>query len=105
MDSNKSIKLICICSIDAVSNLDLDLIANGYGFTSVYATGEDTTLDLTGKITVNDTNDGSHISDFTGAGTQIFASNYASVNVNDMDISLPAFCMMHLSPMSIPKFP
>jgi uncharacterized protein YceK len=78
-------------SDDAVSSLDINLTSNGTGFTPVYATGKDTTLDLTGKVTVNDTSDGQYASDFTGLGTQIIASNYASVNVNDMDIFTTGF--------------
>jgi hypothetical protein len=78
-------------SDEEVSSLDLDLTSNGTGFTAVYATGEDTTLDLTGKITVNDTSDGQYASDFTGLGTQIVASNYARVNIDDMGIFTAGF--------------
>jgi uncharacterized protein YceK len=78
-------------SDEAVSSLYLDLAADGYGFTSVYATGKDTTLDLTGKITVNDTSDGQYASDFTGLGTQIIGSNYARVNADNMDIFTTGF--------------
>jgi hypothetical protein len=76
---------------DAVSSLDINLTSNGTGFTPVYATGKDTTLDLTGDITVTDSSDGQDASDFTGLGTQIIASNYASVNVNNMDIFTTGF--------------
>jgi uncharacterized protein YceK len=86
-----SSKSLLAQSDDAVSSLDINLTSNGTGFTPVYATGKDTTLDLTGKVTVNDTSDGQYASDFTGLGTQIIASNYASVNVNDMDIFTTGF--------------
>jgi hypothetical protein len=73
-------------SDEEVSSLDLDLTSSGTGFTAVYATGEDTTLDLTGKITVNDTSDGQYASDFTGLGSQIVATDYAQVNVDEINI-------------------
>jgi hypothetical protein len=86
-----SSKSLLAQSDDAVSSLDINLTSNGTGFTPVYATGKDATLDLTGKVTVNDTSAGQYASDFTGLGTQIIASNYARVNVHDMDIFTTGF--------------
>jgi len=69
-----SSKSILAKSNAAASSLDLNLAANGYGFTPVYATGKNTTLDVTGKITTTDTSDGTYASDFTGLGAQVIAS-------------------------------
>lgn len=75
----------------AVSSLDLDLETNGYGFNPVIATSTDTNLTVSGKLSCDDSSDGSHASDFTGLGTQIVASNYAKVLVNAMNIYTKGF--------------
>ena len=78
-------------SDEDVSSLDLNLTSNGTGFTPVYATGENTTLSLTGSIASSDTGDGTYATDFTGLGSQIVAANYAQVDVDQMDIYTVGF--------------
>jgi hypothetical protein len=74
-----------------VSNLDLDVVANGEGFDSVIATGKGTTLTLTGSISASDSGEGKNASDFSGLGAQIIACDYAKVKVDGMKIDTKGF--------------
>lgn len=74
-----------------VSRLELNLESSGPGVTPVIATGSDTNLSITGNIEITDTSDGSRVSDFTGLGTQIVASDYAEVNIENLNISTTGF--------------
>jgi len=84
-------KSVLARSDEAISSLDLNLSVNGYGFTPVYATGKDTTLALTGKITTTDSSDGQNASDYSGLGSQIIAANYATINADRLEISTTGF--------------
>src|SRR5271165_4616498 len=55
----------------AVSQLDLEVTANGEGFNSVIATGKGTSLTLTGSISASDSGEGKSASDFSGLGAQL----------------------------------
>ena len=74
-----------------VSNLDLDLAANGEGFSSVIARGKGTDLTLAGSISASDSGEGKKASDFSGLGAQIIASDYAKLKVDSMKISTKGF--------------
>jgi len=74
-----------------VSSLDLDIVAKGEGFDSVIATGKGTDLTLTGTISASDNGDGKNVSDFSGLGVQIVASDYAKVKVDSMRIHTKGF--------------
>jgi hypothetical protein len=74
-----------------VSRLDLDVVANGEGFSSVIAAGKGTTLTLGGSISASDSGEGKSASDFSGLGAQIIASDYAKVKVDSMKIRTRGF--------------
>jgi len=74
-----------------VSKLDLEVAANGEGFSSVIATGKGTTLTLTGSISASDSGEGKKASDFSGLGAQIIASDYAKVKVDSLRIYTTGF--------------
>jgi hypothetical protein len=74
-----------------VSNLNLDLVADGEAFNPVIATGEGTDLTLTGAISAYDNGDGKKASDFSGLGAMIIAADSAKVNVNSMKIDTKGF--------------
>ena len=76
---------------EAVSSLDLDIVATGEGFNAVIATGKGTDLTLTGSISATDEGDGKNASDFSGLGAQIIAADYAKVKVNNMKINTKGF--------------
>ncbi len=74
-----------------VSNLDLDLVADGEAFSSVIATGKGTDLTLTGSVSASDSSDGKKASDFSGLGAMIIAADYAKVKMNSMKIQTKGF--------------
>lgn len=93
IDNGKTVasKSLLTASDAAISTLNLDLDTTGYGFNPVIATGSNTLLSLSGRIFCMDTSDGSHASDFSGLGSQIIASNYAKVTINNMNIHTTGF--------------
>jgi hypothetical protein len=74
-----------------VTKLDLNIKAVGEAFDAVVATGKGTDLTLTGSISASDDGDGKKASDFSGLGTQIFAADYAKVNIDNMKIDTKGF--------------
>ncbi len=74
-----------------VSALKLNFTETGAKFNSLFATGADSVVSVTGKISVTDDSDGILSSDFTGAGTQIVAADYAKVTVDNMRIDTTGF--------------
>ena len=75
----------------SVSDLELDITAEGEGFSAVIARGEDTDVTLTGSIVATDDGDGSNASDFSGLGALIVASDGATVTVDSMDLTTEGF--------------
>jgi len=76
-----------------VSDLDVNMQANGLGYSAVIASGKATQLNINGKIDSTDNGDGSGptVSDFSGLGAMIVASDYAHVNVENMNINTEGF--------------
>jgi len=75
----------------AVDSLDLDIAANGLGFSAVIAHGAGTNLDVTGSISSTDDGEGYMVSDFSGLGAMIVASDGAHVTLDSMDIRTEGF--------------
>ena len=75
----------------SLSSLDLNVSANGEAFNAVIAHGAGTDLTLTGSINAMDNGDGSNVSDFSGLGAMVVASDGAKVTLDSMDIKTKGF--------------
>ncbi len=75
----------------SVSELVFDVMANGLGFDALIAHGASSRVTVTGTLNAMDEGDGSGVSDFSGLGSMIVASDYATVTVDSMDIITSGF--------------
>lgn len=74
-----------------LSFLDLDMEAEGLAYSAVIAHGADTNLTLTGSIDSTDGGDGTMVSDFSGLGAMVVASNGARVTLSSLEIRTAGF--------------
>ena len=73
------------------TNIALDNVVEGEGFTAVRAEGEGSEVTVTGSLKLSDDGSGVHASDFSGVGAAFNVANYAVLNINNVDLVTDGF--------------